>query len=56
MFFYITDPGCYDLTNQKKNQATTETTQPSPKDSTTVPIKNMSSHLEKYIFTGLWYR
>lgn len=39
-------PGCYDMTNQKKNQATTETTQPSPKDSTTVPNKNMSSHLE----------
>lgn len=39
-------PGCYDLTKQKKNQATTGTTQPSHKASTTGPNKNMSSHLE----------
>lgn len=56
MFFYITDPGCYDLTKQKKTQATTGTTQPSHKASTTVSNKNMSSHLERYIFTGLWYK
>lgn len=54
--FYITDPGCYDLTKQKMNKATTGTTQPSHNASTTVPNKNMSSHLERYIFTGLWYK
>lgn len=50
-FFYITDPGCYDLTKHKKNQATIGTTQPSHTASTTIPKKNMSSHLERYIYT-----
>lgn len=39
-------PGCYDLTKNKKNQTTIGTTQPSHTASTTIPKKNMSSHLE----------
>lgn len=47
---FITDPGCYDLTKPKKNQATNGTPQPSHRAYTTVPNKNMSSHLERYIY------
>lgn len=51
VLFFTIDPGCYDLTKNKKNQTTIGTTQPSHTASTTIPKKNVSSHLERYIYT-----